>query len=119
MASGLARWLFLGGNVHGATVNLGTGFIEIYKESIAGQYFNQKEFWNAFYTYEKELLLSLPETAKTRIAKRDKLSLLLRQFDVLGDLNESFRNWDSTRNRGMNLLSEIVMLPYKQGDHAM
>ena len=119
MASGLARWLFLGGNVHGATVNLGTGFIEIYKESIAGQYFNQKEFWNALYTYEKELLLSLPETAKTRIAKRDKLSLLLRQFDVLGDLNESFRNWDSTRNRGMNLLSEIVMLPYKQGDHAM
>ena len=42
--SSLASKYFLGGNVVGGTVNTMTGFNEIFKEAIAAEHFNLKEF---------------------------------------------------------------------------
>lgn len=124
--SNLARRLYLGGNLHGAIINDFTGFIEMYKESFAGQYFNQKEYMWAIGKYFGEILFGMKGSAewhqafKTTLNKDDFLSLLIRQFDVLGSANENFRNWNTTRNRVTRaVVEDSLMLPYKTGDHFM
>ena len=38
--TGLASKFFLGGNVLGGAVNLGTGSLEIFKEALSGEFFS-------------------------------------------------------------------------------
>jgi hypothetical protein len=43
--------MFLGGNIHSATVNLLTGYNEIVKEAGVGEYINKKDLVRALYNY--------------------------------------------------------------------
>jgi len=43
--------VFLGGNLAGGIVNTGTGAIEIFKESMAGEFFTFDQLWNAYKIY--------------------------------------------------------------------
>ena len=54
--SSLGGRILLGGNVHGGIVNVGTGFLEMYKEALAGENYTSDEFWKAHQMYFNGLL---------------------------------------------------------------
>ena len=115
--NGLAAKLFLGGNVHGGLVNLGTGGIEIFKEAMAGQYYSLRDWRKAHGQYMKSLPSNLWNTGKD--VKTDKVSLIIDKFNVLGENKRKFKDMHTTDSRIYNFFGESLMLPYKAGDHYM
>lgn len=120
--SGLASKVFLGGNVPGGMVNLGTGAIEIFKESLAGEYYSIKDWRKAHKMYWGSLGSNLGSwwVDIGKQMKEDKVSLFIRHFNILGDNKEKQRNWETRRNRANYFLyNESLFLPYKMGEHYM
>lgn len=120
--SGLASKVFLGGNVPGGMVNLGTGAIEVFKESLAGEYYSLKDWRKAHKMYWGSLGSNLGSwwVDVGKQIKEDKVSLFIRHFNVLGDSKEKQRNWETRRNRANYFLyNESLFLPYKMGEHYM
>lgn len=120
--SGLASKVFLGGNVPGGMVNLGTGAIEVFKESLAGEYYSLKDWRKAHKMYWGSLGSNLGSwwVDVGKQIKEDKVSLFIRHFNVLGDSKERQRNWETRRNRANYFLyNESLFLPYKMGEHYM
>ena len=116
--SSLAGKYFLGGNVVGGAVNTMTGFNEIFKEAIAAEEFSLKDFTIANELYFKYLPHNLFGIGKE--FKDDKLSLIIRYFDVLGDNKEKQRYWNTNKGRRLfNIFGRSLMAPYKTGDHYM
>lgn len=118
VASRMASLLYLGGNVHGGAVNLGTGFIEIFKEGLAGEYFTLKNWRNAHAMYWGSFGSWTYNIGKD--TKDDKVSLFIKKFNTRGTNKEEFRDWHTRRNRASRFLYEdSIFLPYKLGDHYM
>lgn len=120
--SGLASKVFLGGNVPGGMVNLGTGAIEVFKESLAGEYYSIKDWRKAHKMYWGSLGSNLGSwwVDIGKQMKEDKVSLFIRHFNILGDNKEKQRNWETRRNRANYFLyNESLYLPYKMGEHYM
>lgn len=120
--SGLASKVFLGGNVPGGMVNLGTGAIEIFKESLAGEYYSIKDWRKAHKMYWGSLGSNLGSwwVDIGKQMKEDKVSLFIRHFNILGDSKEKQRNWETRRSRANYFLyNESLFLPYKMGEHYM
>lgn len=120
--SGLASKVFLGGNVPGGMVNLGTGAIEVFKESLAGEYYSIKDWRKAHKMYWGSLGSNLGSwwVDIGKQMKEDKVSLFIRHFNTLGDNKEKQRNWETRRNRANYFLyNESLFLPYKMGEHYM
>lgn len=120
--SGLASKVFLGGNVPGGMVNLGTGAIEIFKESLAGEYYSIKDWRKAHKMYWGSLGSNLGSwwVDIGKQVKEDKVSLFIRHFNILGDSKEKQRNWETRRSRANYFLyNESLFLPYKMGEHYM
>lgn len=120
--SGLASKMFLGGNVPGGMVNLGTGAIEVFKESLAGEYYSIKDWRKAHKMYWGSLGSNLGSwwVDIGKQMKEDKVSLFIRHFNILGDNKEKQRNWKTRRNRANYFLyNESLFLPYKMGEHYM
>lgn len=115
--NGLAAKLFLGGNVHGGLVNLGTGGIEIFKEAMAGQYYSLREWRMAHSQYMKSLPENLWNAGKD--VKTDKVSLIIDKFNVLGENKGKFRDMHTTDSILYNVFGKSLMFPYKSGDHYM
>lgn len=116
-ASRLGSTYFLGGNVTGGIANVTQGFTEIIKEAIAGEYYSLSDFRqaNAWYFQSiPENLWSAGEDLKT-----DKVSLLIRHFNILNENRAEQRNWHTNDSRITNLLGGSLFLPYKMGDHYM
>lgn len=120
--SGLASKVFLGGNVPGGMVNLGTGAIEVFKEGLAGEYYSIKDWRKAHKMYWGSLGSNLGSwwVDIGKQMKEDKVSLFIRHFNILGDNKEKQRNWETRRNRANYFLyNESLFLPYKMGEHYM
>lgn len=120
--SGLASKVFLGGNVPGGMVNLGTGAIEVFKEGLAGEYYSIKDWRKAHMMYWGSLGSNLGSwwVDIGKQMKEDKVSLFIRHFNILGDNKEKQRNWETRRNRANYFLyNKSLFLPYKMGEHYM
>lgn len=118
LLSGLSSKVFLGGNVAGGIVNTMTGVNEIFKESIAGEYFTTKDWANASKDYWKSLPSNWWGVGKQ--SKEDKVSLFIRRFNILGDAKAKERGWSTYKSRAANFIfGESLMLPYSSGDHYM
>ena len=115
--TGLASKVYLGGNVAGSIVNLGTGTIEIFKEAFSGEYFTQKDWLAANAEYFKYVAPNILGTGKE--VKTDKVSLFIQYFDVLSDNKKDWRNWNTRRSRILNFFGRSLWLPYKSGEHYM
>ena len=57
--SSLGSRILLYGNLHGGIVNTGTGFLEMWKEAVAGENYTTDEFWKAHNMYFQGLLRAL------------------------------------------------------------
>lgn len=116
--SGLSSKIFLGGNVAGGLVNLGTGINEIFKEAASGEFFTVKDWANANIDYWKSLPQNLWDTGK--LGKESKVELFIRHFNILGQSKQEQRNWHTQKSRAANFLfGECLLLPYSAGDHYM
>lgn len=116
--TGLASKIYLGGNVAGGIVNLGTGSIEIFKEAFSGEYFNSKDWLDANVEYFKYVAPNMLGNIGKEI-KRDKVSLFIQYFDVLSNNKEDWRNWNTRRPWVFNFFGKSLWLPYKSGEHYM
>ena len=116
--TGLASKIYLGGNVAGGIVNLGTGSIEIFKEAFAGEYFTQKDWLLANAEYFKYIAPNMIGNAGKEV-KTDKVSLFIQYFDVLSDNKKDWRDWNTRRPWTLNFFGKSLWLPYKSGEHYM
>ena len=116
--TGLASKIYLGGNVAGGLVNLGTGSIEIFKEAFAGEYFTLQDWIEANEEYMKYIVPNMIGNVGKEI-KTDKVSLFIQYFDVLSDNKKEWRDWNTRRPWIMNLFGKSLWLPYKSGEHYM
>lgn len=115
----ISSYVLLGGNLHGGIRNAISGFFEISKEAIAGEYFTIAELKNAHKIYIQYLPRMLKGSVNS--VKDDKLSLFLKRFDVGNKLTESVMDYSTRKNAlvRLNPFGENVLLPYKSGDHYM
>ena len=116
--TGLASKIYLGGNVAGGLVNVGTGSIEIFKEAFSGEYFSQKDWIKANVEYFKHVTPSMIGNVGKEV-KTDKISLFIQYFDVLSDNKREWRDWNTRRNWVFNAFGKSLWLPYKSGEHYM
>lgn len=120
----LAAYIFLGGNVQGGMVNLGTGWIEIFKEAMSGEHFDLKNWKDANEDYFKMLIGNFGAGVADfgKVAADSKLALLIRHWDILGENRQKYKDWD-TRHAGYRWISNAIgktwFLPYKAGEHYM
>lgn len=116
--SSLGGTLFLKGNVLGGAVNTLTGFNNIFKEAITGDYFNTKD-WTFAHKYYFQHFPEMWTTDLGSLKKNNKLSLFLDQMNSSSNSRERFRNWKTTRSRVNNFYRMLGYLPYSSGDHYM
>lgn len=109
---------YLGGNVAGATINVLTGNIEIFKEAFAGEHFTMLDILKAEKEYFKYIIPYLISNIGRQV-KFDKLSLFIRDFNVLEDNSKDFKDWNIRRSWIRNALGKSIWLPYKAGEHYM
>ena len=116
--SGLASKIFLGGNVAGGLVNVGTGFNEILKEGLASEHFNLNDLARANKVYFENLPSNLWDAGA--YIKENKVSLFMRHFNSLGNSREAQRGWTTRKKRLTHLFyDESLFMPYKCGEHYM
>lgn len=116
--SSLAGKYFLGGNVVGGAINTMTGFNELFKEAISAEEFTLNDFIVANGLYFKYLPNNLFEVGKE--FKENKIGLLIRHFNILGNNKENQRYWNTNKGRRLfNIFNRSLMAPYKTGDHYM
>lgn len=116
--TGLASKIYLGGNVAGGLVNLGTGSIELFKEAFAGEFFTQKDWLKANGEYLKYIAPNMLGNVGKEI-KTDKVSLFIQYFDALSDNKKDWRDWNTRRSWIFNFFGKSLWLPYKSGEHYM
>lgn len=107
---------FLAGNVAGGMVNTMTGFNEIFKEAISGEYFDPKDFLRANKLYFSGFVDNWLDYGSNNTD--NKIALFIRHFNMLGDNRQEQREW-GRHSRIYNMFSKSLMLPYKSGDHYM
>lgn len=126
----MASLVFLGGNVHSATANALMGLSEIFREAVVGHYFNLKDFSVAMAQYAG--VVSLTEGERRfwgqdgielhpgkSIKSNDVLSMMIRKFDILGDVQDRNRNWNTRSTQMTILASRLAWMPYHVADHFM
>lgn len=111
---------FLGGNVAGAVVNLGTAANELFKEAACSQFIDLKDLGVAFkYFIEHSpayMLDYIHEDAKS------ELGLFMEMVDHAGDFKNQMLSSRKYHNEFFNKaarffdVSDHLMLPYKTGD---
>lgn len=116
--SSLGGLSFLQGNVLGGAINTTTGFNNIFKEALSGDYFNAKD-WAFAHKYYFGNFVQLWSTDLGRLKKQNKLSLFLEHMNTSSDNREKFRNWNTSRSRINNFFRIAGYLPYSSGDHYM
>lgn len=116
--SSLGGTLFLKGNILGGAVNTLTGFNNIFKEAVTGDYFDAKD-WAYAHKYYFAHFPEMWTTDLGALKKNNKLSLFLDQMNSSSNSRERFRNWKTTRSRVNNFYRMLGYLPYSSGDHYM
>ena len=116
--SSLGGTLFLKGNIPGGVVNTLTGFNNIFKEAIVGDYATIKD-WKFAHRYYYKYFLPMWTTDLGKLRKENKLSLFLEMMNAQNSNVENFRNWRTSRSRLNNFYRMAGYLPYSSGDHYM
>lgn len=116
--SSLGGTLFLKGNIPGGIVNTLTGFNNIFKEAVVGEYFD-KESWSFAHKYYFTHFPEMWSTDLGELRKDNRLSLFLEHMNAQNSNREKFRNWHTTRSRLNNFYRMVWYLPYSSGDHYM
>lgn len=114
----LAGFSFLQGNILGGTVNTITGFNNIFKEAVTGDYFNAKD-WAFAHKYYFSNFVPMWTSDFGRLSKQNKLSLFLEHMNTGSNNRDKLRSWHTTRSRINNFFREVGYLPYSSGDHYM
>lgn len=119
--SGLGSKIYLGGNVIGGMVNIGTGSIELFKEAFAGEHFSMSDWKNAHGLYSKNLAENMWDGLTGVELSDNKVALFIRHFNVLGKSKQEQRTWFTSQWRLTRALpfGENIFLPYKAGEHYM
>lgn len=117
--SSLGGSLFLKGNVLGGMVNTLTGFNNIFKEAVAGDYFDIKDWAFAHKYYFSKDFVKMWTSDLGELRKNNRLSLFLEQVNASSDNRNKFRNWHTNRSRLNNFYRMSGYLPYSSGDHYM
>lgn len=126
--NGLASKLFLGGNLHGALANVGTGYIEIFKEAATGQFFDIKDWHNANKIYLAEAWKNVMPWQVGRDVKNKRtidymlgINNKLHYFDRMFNVQNNFETLVSEYNTRRPAVFKVDYLfaPYKAGDHYM
>lgn len=94
--------LGLGLNVFSSISNLAVGKVQMWIESCAGEFFGFKDYALACWQYSTMLPECLAEMGSN--IKKNKLSLLIREFDPMGDYYEQLRN----PHHSKHLLSKLL-----------
>lgn len=117
----LGAYMFLGGNLHGGMVNLGTGWIEIFKEACAGEEFNLKDWRKANGDYFGSFVQNFGSNISDfgRLDPDNKMALLIRRWDILGENRQNFKEFETRHSWAFNAISKSWFLPYKAGEHYM
>lgn len=117
--SGIASKVFLGGNVVGGAANLTMGASEIFKEAIGAEFFNLKDWKAAHINYWKDMPSNWLNAGED--VKEDKVSLFMRHFDILDNIERESRDWFTRKSKliKLNPLGENLFFPYKVGEHYM
>lgn len=115
--TGLAGKYFLGGNIAGGMVNVGTGSIEIFKEAFSGEFFDIRDWRKAHQSYYSSFMQNWWGYGKE--FKEDKVSLMIRHFNMLNENRTKQRGWHTRDSRVLNMFGESLFLPYKVGEHYM
>lgn len=135
--TGLAAVAVLRWNVKGGMVNTGTGIIELFKEAMTGEDFTLKNLLEAHKTYFQymipslgggymEELITLGNSDNAHFG-RDKLSLMIRYFDMLGKNESVNQEWFTSgwKNKTgvfqnlVNIYGKTALSPYGSGEHYM
>lgn len=118
--TGLSSILALGGSITVSGVSLLDGINEILKEAHSGEHFNKKDILKAHMSFMKYMIPNWMTYAGVRFTstkfRDDKLSLLIRQFNIDENNSDRFRNW-STKNRLQlgKLINDSMYLPMEAG----
>lgn len=118
--TGLSSLLALGGSITVAGVSLLDGINEIIKEAYSGEHFNKRDIMKAHMSFIKYMIPNWLTYAGVRFTstkfRDDKLSLLIRQFNIDENNTARFRSW-STKNRLKlgKLINDSVYLPMEAG----
>lgn len=109
---------FLGGNVSGGLVNLGTGTLELYKEAFSGEHFTVEELNKAIQTY----FLGIGGAIGDHYLGDDtsKVSLFGKRYLISSADEFKYMNRGSQGERVVEtLVEDFFMLPYSIGEHFM
>lgn len=119
--TGLASKVFLGGNIAGGIVNVGTGALEIFKEAFAGEHIDMKDWVRANREYFSNLPDNLWDGLTGVQISTNKVAMLIRHFNMLGDSKKDQRKWHTNQWRitRANPFGENLFMPYKSGEHYM
>lgn len=115
--TGLASKYFLGGNVAGGMVNVGTGIIEMTKEVAAGEHFTVEDWAKAHKMYIQGLVSNLIQSASN--TKDNKMHLFIRHFNILNENKKEQRDWHTRNSLALNFFNQSLFMPYKAGEHYM
>lgn len=117
----LGAYMFLGGNVHGGMVNLGTGWIEIFKEAMAGEEFDLKDWRKANGDYFGSFVDNFGSNIADfgRLDADNKMALLIRRWDILGENRQNYKDFETRHSWAFNAIGKSWFLPYKAGEHYM
>lgn len=117
--TGLASKIYLGGNFLAGAANLGTGAIEIFKESLAGEFYTNKDWQFANKEYLRNLIPNMMQAFED--VKYDKVSLFIKQMNAFNTSKEEHRNMFTRKSKWVkaNPLGENLFLFHKSGEHYM
>ena len=124
--SSIGGRVLLWGNVHGGIVNTGTGFFEMFKEALAGENYNFKEFSDAHKMYFKDIVEIAMAGLSDAQRPQNKTSLWIRHWNILSE-NRAFLHNQKYDTKAMSLIDHrlwdwfghTMMLPYSSGEHYM
>lgn len=109
---------FLGGNVSGGLVNLGTGTLELFKEAFAGEHFTVKELNKAMQTYFSGVGGAIGDHYLGD--DTSKISLFGKRYLITSADEFKYMNRGSQGERvAETLVEDFFMLPYSVGEHFM
>lgn len=134
----LGAKILLYGNVHGGIINTGTGFLEVFKEAVAGENFDLKNLTEAHKIYFNNIINNFMGSdgyirgnfhnsiLSDAQRKDSKNALWIRHWNILSENMDFYRGqrFDTSalnvmNNRLWHWMNHSLLLPYSSGDHYM
>lgn len=111
--------LGLGLNIFSTISNISVGKVQQWIESLGGEYFTVKDYAKAIGQYTELIPGCVAEMASP--VKKNKLSLLIRMFDPMGDYYSSLRDTSSSMSAVVRVLGNnaLAYIGMNAGEHLL